>query len=189
MDWTGIADRVLNPFRGPFHLTLADQVAMAKAPRLPDPRITAPPQPGGTTVRIESYPVGSAWDPAHHMFADYDDGRQHYIYRGGPGPDLAVHAQVTPADQSRDAGKGQRLLYERYLPGTSADQAVQAARRDADRINASQNPYLVGTSNSNSVIGGFTAKQFGHRVGDIRTPGYDYDIPDETIIPQWPQPY
>jgi hypothetical protein len=158
-------------------MSLEDRAALASAPKR-----------NGTTVTVESYPVGPPWDPAEHMYAEFDDGRDSYIYRGGPDPDLRLGASVVPAHLSRDFGRGRRVLYQSFLPDVSATQAIQPAQADAAQINRSEHPYLGVTSNSNSVIGDFTARQYGQRVGNgplhaFRgwTPGYAYDLPDPGV--------
>jgi hypothetical protein len=166
--------------QGPL-LSLSDQAALEKAPKLP-----------GTTVTVEAYPVGPSFDPANHMYVQFDDGKDSYIYRGGPGADGRLSAGVVPAHLSRDYGKGQTPMYQTFLPNQSAEQAIAPAQAAADRINRSDNPYGVVTSNSNSVVGDYTAQQYGHRVGQgpsgvlgpgAWTPGYGYDVPDHSPIP------
>jgi hypothetical protein len=157
--------------RGPL-ISLEDRISLANAPKL-----------DGTRVSVKAYPVGPSFDPFQHMYAEFDDGRDSYIYRGGPDPDARVGAGVAPAHLSRDFAKGERVLYETFLPGVPAREAIKPAQADADRINRSGDPYLGVTSNSNSVIGGYTDRQFGHRVGDAWTPGYRYDLPDHPEIP------
>lgn len=168
------SDRMLHPDYSA-GLTVQDHVAIARAPKR-----------RGTTVTVESYPLGFTGGAADHMYAQFDDGRDSYIYRGGPGPNGRLDAGVVPAPLSRDFGKGSRVQFQTFLPDVSAAQAVAPARADAARIAASADPYLGITSNSNSVIGDFTARTYGHRVGRDRryaghgwTPGYDDDLPTE----------
>jgi hypothetical protein len=180
------ATRLGPPPANPFHgqgplMSLGDQAAVEKAPKLP-----------GTTVTVEAYPVGPSFDPANHMYVQFDDGRERYIYRGGPNSDGSLGAGVVPAHLSRDYGKGQDL-YQTFLPNVSAVQAIRPAQADADRINGSDNPYAALTSNSNSIVGDYTARQYGHRVGNSVwdrifsgkswTPGASYDLPDHSPIP------
>ncbi|TAJ70697.1 MAG: hypothetical protein EPO51_16540 [Phenylobacterium sp.] len=157
-------------------LSLKDYAALQRAPkRAPTTRVT-----------VRSYDVPGSWlnkltgkqlsDEAKayspdHMYAEYDDGREQYIYRGGP-RGAFLSARVDPARESPDYGRGERVLYRTELPGQTARQAIQPAREAADHLNRSGQPYLVFGSNSNSVIGDLTADQLGHRVGDRQTPGY-----------------
>lgn len=152
---------------------------------------SAPKRPTGTQVTVRAYDVPGSWFAKatgkqlpgwlkaispDHMYAEYDDGREQYIYRGGPrGPLLS--ARVDPARKSPDYGRGERVLYRAELPGQTARQAVEPARRAARQINGAGQPYLVLGSNSNSVIGDLTADQLQHRVGDRQTPGYRPDAP------------
>lgn len=158
-------------------LTPAEQIKMATAPRK------------GTVATVRAYGAVVPIDPVQHMYETFDDGQRQYIFRGGPqaAPEggWRLHAEVTPAAESKDAGKGGRTLFTTFLPGQTADQAVQPMRVEAARVNASDQPYLGVTSNSNLVIGDGTEKQFGHRVGDLRTWGYnpDRDVPPPTVYP------
>jgi len=147
-------------------LSLSEWAALATAPR----------RPPGTEVTVRAKPVYIAGWPtgADHMFETFDDGSGRYIYRGGPrGPSL--HAQVDPADLSPDFNAESRVLDRRFLPGVSAAEAIKPAQADAARLNRLDPLYGILGSNSNSVIGGFTKSQYGRRVGDRRTWGYDTD--------------
>ena len=149
-------------------LTLEERVRLANAPRQ-----------AGTNVTVRAYPVwGGPWD---HMYVEYDDGREQYIYRGGPSKH-GVHAEVTPADRSRDRGRGGREIYRTSLPGVRAREAIKPAERHAARVEASGEPYLAFRSNSNLVVGDLTEDQFGRRAGDNRTPGWRPPrfLPDQT---------
>jgi hypothetical protein len=142
-------------------LTPAEQARLA----------TAPKRPAGTEVTVRARPVGLSGGAADHMFAHYDDGQEQYIFRGGPtGPFL--HAQVDPAADSPDYAHDSRVLYQTYVPGVRARDAIRPAQARATQINGAHAPYLITNSNSNSVIGDFTQDQFGRRVGDDRTWGY-----------------
>lgn len=159
----------------------------------------APKKPTSTQVTVRSYDVPGRWYSQltgrelpgwvkdispDHMYAEYDDGRERYIYRGGPRGAL-LSARVDPARESPDDGRGERVLYRTELPGRTARQAIQPAREAAEHINRSGQPYLVFGSNSNSVIGDWTAEQLGHRVGDRQTPGYRPSAPLSPYLPGW----
>jgi hypothetical protein len=142
-------------------LTPAELAALHSAPR----------KPAGTYVTVRAGPVAMAGGAADHMHAEYDDGAEQYIFRGGPKWPF-LHAEVTPAIDSPDYAHGDRILYQTYLPGVSAREAIRPAQARAAQINGAHQPYLILDSNSNSVIGDFTSDQFGRRIGDGRTPGY-----------------
>jgi hypothetical protein len=146
--------------QGPL-MSLEGHAALAAAPKLA----------GGTRVTVEAYPIEESANLADHMFIQYDDGRDQYIYRGGDRPPW-LHAQVTPADQSPDYGRGKRTLYETFLPGVPAQQSIRPAQADAQRINDAGIPYGFVQENSNSLVGDFTERQYGRRVGDGHTWGY-----------------
>lgn len=105
------------------------------------------------------------------MYTEYDDGREQYIFRGGPSG-MQLKAQVDPARRSPDYGRGDRLVYETFLPGVTAAQAKRPAERTAAEINRSGTVYGGFWSNSNLAVGDQTQAQFGHRVGDRETPGW-----------------
>lgn len=160
-------------------LSPQEQAALERAPRRP---------PGtDVTVRADNVHLFGIPTPADHMFATFDDGRNQYIYRGGP-RGLLLHAQVDPAEQSPDFGADSRVLSKRHLYGQTAAEAVAPARADAARINSSGAPYGLTGSNSNAVIGNFTNHQYGKRAGDTRTWGYDSGLgpPIIPFSPVWP---
>lgn len=146
----------------------------------------APKVAPSTKVTVRSYDVPGSWFAKvtgrqlpgwakaispDHMYVEYDDGQEQYIYRGGPrGPLLS--ARVDPARASPDHGRGERVLHRTELPGQTARQAIRPAQQAARQINGAGQPYLVFGSNSNSVIGDLTADQLGRRIGDRQTPGY-----------------
>ena len=106
-----------------------------------------------------------------HMYTEYDDGREQFIFRGGPsGGKLKV--QVDPARQSPDFGRGDRVLYETFLPGVTARDAKRPAERSAAWINRSGTLYGGPIANSNLAVGDQTEVQFGKRVGDHQTWGW-----------------
>ena len=163
------------PLASPAYLTRKERIGLERAPKVGP----------GTRVTVRSYDVPSSWltpfgrelPPGargfspDHMFVEYDDGRERYIFRGGPkGPML--HAQVTPAQQSQDDGRGERILFQTVLPNVDARQAIRPAQAAARRVNESGQPYLVFDSNSNTAVGDLTEAQFGRRVGDRQTPGH-----------------
>lgn len=169
-------------FGGPPLLSPEDLGVLENAPRI------LPSSPRGTTVKIEAYPVPESFGHADHMYADYDDGQTHDIYRGGDRVPW-LHAQVDPSVQSPDFEKGERTLYQTFLPRVSADDAVQAARADAQQNNDAWRLYGYDRSNSNSLMGDFTQRQFGHRVGDKRTWGYDTPLGQPAVDPIPPGMY
>jgi hypothetical protein len=157
----------------PTRLTVEEQLMMAQAPR------KAP----GTQVTVRSYPAIVPFDPFHHMYTEYDDGAEQYIYRGGPSRH-GLHAQVTPASESPDFRHGTRVVDETFLPDVSARQAIRSPRRTAERIEGSGAPYLGLWSNSNSAVGEQMEDQFGRRVGDLRTPGmYGHPTRPQRLYP------
>jgi hypothetical protein len=138
----------------------------------------APKKPPGTQVTVRAFPVKIAGVPLfgrEHMYTEYDDGQDQYISRGGPSWH-GVHAQVDPARDSPDYGRGTRVVHQTELPGMTAAEAVWPARRNAVRVEASQAPYAGLYSNSNSVVGDQMEDQFGYRVGDGKTPGWNRRI-------------
>jgi hypothetical protein len=178
-----------DPYQDGILLSPEEQAALAAAPR------AAP----GTDIAVRAKPVFPLLEQLppplqlpeflrpQHMFETFDDGRDRYIFRGGPQGPL-LHAQVDPATQSPDYEANSRVLFARRLPGRTASEAVAPARQDAAQINASGSPYGIVTSNSNSVIGDFTNRQYGKRVGDWRTPGYrtGFAPPFVPYSPVWP---
>jgi hypothetical protein len=138
----------------------------------------APKRSPSTEVTVRAYPVKIAGVPLlglEHMYTEYDDGRDQYISRGGPSWH-GLHAQVDPARESPDYRRGTRVVHQTELPGLAAAEAVWPARRNAVRVEASHAPYAGLYSNSNSVVGDQMEDQFGHRVGDRRTPGWNHRI-------------
>ena len=169
-----LADKRLT---GPL-MTLRDYAALGSAPR----KVDRP----GTHVRVRSFDVVSdnlakatgyelqPWAKSRspdHMYTEYDDGREQYVFRAGPSG-LKLKAQVDPARRSPDYGRGDRVLYETFLPGVSAKEAKRPAERTAAEINRSGTPYGGFWSNSNLAVGDQTQAQFGHRVGDSQTSGW-----------------
>jgi len=57
-----------------------------------------------------------------------------------------------------------------------ADHMFKPAQADAARVNQLDPLYGVLASNSNSLIGGFTKSQYGRRIGDRSTLGYDTEL-------------
>lgn len=152
-------------------LSLEERVTLATAPRR-----------SGTDVAVRAYRVRPS--NSEHMYVEYDDGRDQFIFRGGPSLH-GVHAEVTPAQASRDRGRGERVLYRTRLPGVTASDAVRPARVEADRVERSGAPYRVWTSNSNGLVGDLTEAQFGRRVGDARTPGWRDPIEPPPDFSRW----
>jgi len=153
--------RQANPLQDGILLSPQEQAALAGAPRRPDTEIT-----------VRAKRVGIIGGSADHMFETFDDGLHRYIFRGGPSWPF-LHAQVDPMEESPDFHADSRVLYRTHLPGQTAEQAIAPAQRDAARINSYGSPYGGFTSNSNTVIGDFTERQYGRRIGDKRTVGYD----------------
>lgn len=136
--------------------------------------LNAPKKGAGTQVTVKSYPVKLGPAPllgAEHMYTEYDDGQSQYIFRGGPSRH-GLHAQVDPAGESPDYGRGTRVVHETFIPGRSANEAAESARGTAARIEGSGRLYKGLISNSNSAVGDQMRDQFGYRVGaGLRTPG------------------
>ncbi len=59
-----------------------------------------------------------------------------------------------------------------FLPGVSAKEAKRPAERTVAEINRSGTLYGGFWSNSNLAVGDQTKSQFGHRVGDRQTSGW-----------------
>ncbi|MBW8812509.1 MAG: hypothetical protein JF588_03700 [Caulobacterales bacterium] len=183
----------------PLFLTPPEQASLARAPRYP-PRQGAvrlvstapgcPPAQGlpargaGTDVTVRAYPVRNVGGRADHMYVTFDDGSNRFIARGGPSADgagmlgglradnLTVTGRVDPADRSPDARGGGRLMFEGFLPGQSAVEAVQPAKDHAAGVNRGRNDYRRDSS-SNSFAADVVESLFGCRVGDDRTWGGD----------------
>lgn len=172
------------------------RAAMARAPKKPTPE----PAPRsrddhGTWVRVKAYdivqsnggPGSKRW--ADHMYVEYDDGHEQIIARGGPSAQgrkfitdgltgrLRVAAEVTPASQSQDYGKGGRVLYQTFVPYRTAREAAAPAREEMARVNRGENRYGK-CVNSNSFVGNVTERQFGRRIGDEQTWGYQTPLGD-----------
>lgn len=151
----------------------ADHINLVKAPKK-----------SGTKVNVQSYdvissklePFGYELQPwamrisPDHMYIKYDDGKDEYIFRGGPKWPL-LNARVDPSPQSPDYRKGERVLYSGELAGQTAQQAAGVARSEAKRLNDGQHVYLGLGSNSNTAVGDVTERQLGRRIGDRQTPG------------------
>lgn len=149
----------------------------------------------GTWVRVKAYDISESNGGRHskqwpdHMYVEYDDGRDQIIARGGPSAQgtqffkdglagrLRVAAEVTPASQSQDYGRGGRILYETFLPYKTADEAAAPAREEMARANRGENLYGKWV-NSNSFVGNVTERQFGRRIGDDQTWGYKTRLGD-----------
>lgn len=138
------------------------------------------PSKGQTRVTVRSYDIPWLWGKSEHAYTEYDDGREQFILRGGPSAH-GVHAEVTPARESRDYRKGQRVLVDTTVPGT-ARQAIRPAQQTVRRVEDSGAPYLGLVWNSNSVNADNAEDQLGVRVGDRLTPGWRTRIPR---IPEW----
>lgn len=139
----------------------------------------APKRPGpGTSVTVRSYDI--PWLPgrAEHMYVEYDDGRRQLIARGGPSNlgnalngNLQIVGGVTPARESRDYGKGERVLYRGFVPDKSAEETAAPARAYAAKVVKDRRAYGL-KANSNSFAADVAAALFGVRPGDDLTPGY-----------------
>lgn len=150
----------------------------------------------GTTVRVESYDIAHqkwGWPRSRlpdHAFITYDDGREKIIARGGPSSEgllpfireglagkLRTTAEVTPARESKDFGRGERLLAQTFIPGRTAREAAQQAHQAAEKANRGNNLYGYGV-NSNSYMADAAEPTFGRRIGDRTTPGYKTRLGD-----------
>lgn len=164
--------------QGPL-MTLKDWAALQRAPK----------RRPGTRVTVRAYDVPGARGPLglvspDHMYVEYDDGRQQLIARGGPSgqgrdflgrllrDDLQVVGEVTPARENRDHGRGERVVFEGFLPGAAAQEAAEPARRQAEMLARSPRRYRSG-SNSNSYAADAVEPLFGVRPGDWQTWGAD----------------
>lgn len=150
---------------GPASFDLEERIMLALAPRKQ-----------GTSVTVRSYDLfrdgkrDNLKVAPDHMFVEYDDGREQYIFRGGPSAH-GLHAEVTRASDSRDYQRGTRVLERRFIPGATAREAIRPAQATAARIERTRPPYLGVHSNSNTAVGDATELQFGRRAGDGQTPG------------------
>lgn len=174
---------------------LNSQRMLAAAPRLDGARdvnvvrVSQPSRQNGTWVRVKAYDIaGQNGGPASkqhpdHMFIEYDDGNRQIIARGGPSAQgkqffvdhltgrLTVKAEVGPAETSPDYRRGERLLYETFVPYKSAQEVSEVARQEMRRVNQGRDRYGA-DRNSNSYVGNVTERQFGRRIGDDQTWGY-----------------
>jgi len=87
-----------------------------------------------------------------------------------PGTEVTVRA--TPVRPSALPSVADHM----FQPGMSATDAIKPAQADAARVNQLDPLYGVLASNSNSLIGGFTKSQYGRRIGDRSTLGYDTEL-------------
>jgi hypothetical protein len=159
-----------------YRLTPQEHLMLAQAPKW------AGQIEPGTTVRVRSYDIPGLPGPSEHMYVEYDDGHEQLIARGGPSrdgaslagaalqDDLHVVGGVTPARLSRDYGHGQRVVFEGFAPGISAQQAADPARERARGLAADPRRYGW-RSNSNSYAADAVEPLFGVRPGDGLTPG------------------
>lgn len=150
-------------------LPLKDLAALQRAPK----------RRAGTQVTARSYDIPWLPGKAEHMYLEYDDGRDQLIGRGGPSHlsgavdgSLRVVGGVTPARQSRDYGKGGRVVQSGFVPDMTAQQASASARALGDRLAADPRAYSY-RSNSNSFAADAFEGLFGVRPGDHLTPGHD----------------
>ena len=146
-------------------LSLKDLASLERAPRK---------RPPGTTMTVRSYNIPGVPGDDEHMYTEYDDGHEQYIYRAGP-RNGRLFARVDEAKASPDFGKGKRVLFQKQLPNTSARAAKAAAEGDRDIINAQRRPYLGIISNSNFANADHVERRTGYRVGDAGTPGWKPD--------------
>jgi hypothetical protein len=193
---TEVGQPMMDPIRGARAIvTPRDHQLIANAPRK---RVVAErdnPATPGTRARVMSYdvlskmvaePFGYEFAPwlkaltPDHAYTEYDDGRERYIFRGGPrvGPrGLRLHARMDPAPASPDQNRGERVLYETFLPGLTAREAARPAQATAQAINRAERPYLVSRSNSNWANAENTQASLGRRIGDRQTWGWGPEPP------------
>lgn len=163
-------------------LSVEEWAALQQAPR-------RKAGPNGTTVTVRSYNIprknGAPSMPRfvenlypEHMYVELDDGREQLIARGGPrepadpasSDEWTVTGGVGPARQSRDYGRGERVMQRRFVPDVTAQQAAEIARRQAADLE--RDPRRYGASaNSNSFAADVTEALTGERPGDARTWG------------------
>jgi hypothetical protein len=171
-------------------LTLEDQRRLAAAPRKPPIQEgRGPAGVEGTRVTTKAYDVfGRIYPPAQkwkiwpalephlpdHQYTEFDDGRDRYIARGGPGGH-GLHAIVTPAGQSPDHRAGGRTIYEGFAPGMTARETVGPVARRMQEIDKAGKPYGLFWSNSNWAMSEAMEGETGRRIGDRKTPGYRAD--------------
>ena len=125
----------------------------------------------GTMMRVRAYDIPWLIGSDEHMYTEYDDGAESYIFRGGPTV-RGLAARVDPAPASPDFGRGGRILYQQLMPGIPARDAKIPAERFRDRINRENLPYLGWVSNSNYAASRQVEDQTGYRPGDDLTPGW-----------------
>lgn len=154
--------------------------------------------PPGTRVTVKGYDIasqGRPWlkflDPvlSDHMYVEYDDGREPLIARGGPSSQglafwrdgltgkLRTAAEVTAARQSKDFGRGERILAQTFIPGRTAREVAQPAYEKAAQAGRGNNLYGYRV-NSNSYAADAAEPTFGRRIGDEDTPGYETRLGD-----------
>lgn len=193
----GRFDPLANPFGPPppidprktyQPLTVRERMALDRAPKMGGP---------GTRVTVRSYDIPDLPLSQEHMYVEYDDGREQLIARGGPSAEgrafmsqalagrLQVTGGVTPAKLNRDYGKGQRVLFQGFLPEVTAQQAAEPARRNAQALK--DRPRRYGwLSNSNSYAADAVEPLFGVRPGDgVMTPGAAHRLAGAQPISPW----
>ncbi|WP_430425585.1 hypothetical protein [Phenylobacterium sp.] len=162
-------------------LSLETWAALQAAPRKTVPQ--------GTMVTVRSYNIprknGAPRMPRivedaypEHMYVELDDGHEQLIARGGPktsagaalSDEWTVSGGVGPARDSRDYGKGERVVQRGFLPDVGAQRAAEVARRLAADL--ARDPRRYGANaNSNSYAADVTEALTGQRPGDGRTWG------------------
>lgn len=175
-------------------LSAAEHARLAAAPRKPSIQPgRAPPGASGARVTTRSYDVIGAKAPGlrrqlqkwnvwskiepylpDHQYTEFKDGRESYIVRGGPAG-LALNTMVTPSARSPDYRTGGRIIFEGFVPGKSAREAVAPVARRVREIEKSPRPYGLLWSNSNWAMAEAMEGEAGRRIGDRQTVGYDSD--------------
>jgi len=163
----------------------------------------APRRPEGTNVTVYSYDVPRAAGKLgertpDHMYVQYDDGREQVIARGGPSASglgyflgaqndtLRIKGEVTPARRNRDFGRGERVMFRGFLPGMTAQQASEGARKTAAELERAPRAYRATGTNSNSFVGDVIEPQFGVRPGDRQTWGSELRTRNSRRLGQLP---
>ena len=157
------------------------------------PAPTARPPSGGTQVQVRAFDMLEKWTgkkmprvierlSPDHAYVEYDDGKEQIIARGGPSAKkgaffgdavngrLRTVGEVGPAARSVDNRQGTKILETSFVPGRSARQAAEPAKRYADGVNRGQNLYGA-TTNSNSFANGAYESSVGRRTAAPETWG------------------
>jgi len=189
---TGGGEMFPNPFTTP------PQVDPRRTYQPPSARDRIGPPRKGTHVTVRAYDIPNLPGPQQHMYVEYDDGREQLIARGGPSAEgdtfvpsslagrLRVVGGVVPATQSKDYGKGERVVFRGFAPDMSAQEAAEPARRNGRALQEQPRQYGIWRDNSNSFAADAVEPLFGIRPGSAwRTPGHGNTLTKARGVHSW----